>query len=214
MVRGVLAILIALIVVACRNPEGDRIRATSKGKYDPKTGRLIELTYDRNKNGLIDTWVRMDGARPVDATSDTDEDGRIDRWEYYDDAGRLVRVGESRGKTGRPDLWAYLSPDGSVDRVEFVEVSNVTGREGVVRREFYRGTTKLRAEEDTDGDGVMDRWETFENGRTRTVEFDDARTRDGKPAQRLTYDDRGALVSVESEPDGQGGYKKKRVIQN
>lgn len=208
-----LLLCLCLLAAACHDPERDRIRQTSKGSYDPKTGRLTEITYDKNRNGRIDTWVAMDGARALSARIDADEDGKIDRWEYYDAEGRLTRVGESRVKDGEPDMWAYLAADGTIDRLEFLEVSNVTGVRGVVRRESYRAGAKTRAEEDTDGDGVMDRWETFEAGVLRTVEFDDARRRDGRPTQRLTYDASGVLRSVETDPDGQGGYRKKRMIQ-
>lgn len=191
-----------------------RIRATSKGKYDAKTGKLTEITYDKNKNGRVDTWVDMDGSRPVSARIDGDEDGKIDRWEYYTPSGVLQKVGESRAKSGAVDMWAYMGADGTPDRVEFVEVSNVTGKEGIVRREHFQGGVKVRGEEDTDGDGIIDRWETFTGGRLTAVEFDDDKKRDGRPVQRMTYDDRGALIAIETEPDGQGGYKKKRGIQN
>jgi hypothetical protein len=214
-VRAVLVIVFVVGALACReDPERARIRQTSKGTYDPKTGRLSEITYDKNKDGRIDTWVSMDGSRPVSARLDTDEDGTIDRWEYYNQNGLLLRVGESRAKTGQADMYAYMGADGTPARIEFLELSNVTSQEGVVRREYLEAGVKVRGEEDTDGDGVMDRWEIFSGGRLRSVEFDDAKKRDGKPTQRLTYDDRGALVSIESDPDGQGGYRQKRVIKN
>ena len=212
--RALAVVALCALAGACRpDPEMARIKATSKGKYD-KTGKLAEITYDKNKNGRIDTWVSMDGPRPVSARIDSDEDGNIDRWEYYDQNGRLERVGESRAKNGKVDMWAYIAADGSPERVELLEISDVTGTEGVVRREFLQAGAKTRAEEDTDGDGVMDRWETFAAGRLRAVEFDDEKKRDGRPTQRLTYDDRGALVSIETDPDGAGGYRRKRVIKN
>ena len=212
--RVVLLLLVAAIAACAPDPEQLRIKATSKGTYDPKTGKLTEITYDKNKNGVIDTWVDMDGPRPVAARIDSNEDGKIDRWEYYNQNGRLMRVGESRAKNGTVDLYAYMGADGTPERVELLEVSNVTGKEGVVRREFFEGGVKVRAEEDTDGDGVIDRWEGgFVNGTARVVEFDDEKKRDGAPTQRFTYNDRGGLVSIESEPDGKGGYGKKREIK-
>ncbi len=61
-----------LVATACGpDPEQERLRATSKGVYDPQTGVLRQITYDRNKNGRIDTWTRMDGARPVSSEIDT-----------------------------------------------------------------------------------------------------------------------------------------------
>lgn len=213
--RRVVLVLLVAAMSACRpDPEQQRIKATSKGTYDPKTGRLTEITYDKNKNGVVDTWVEMDGSRPVSARIDDDEDGRIDRWEYYNQNGRLLRVGESREKTGKPDMYAYMGVDGMPERVEMIELSNVTGTESVVRRDFFQGGVRVRAEEDTDGDGIMDRWESgFVNAAARVVEFDDGKKRDGRPTQRFTYNERGALVSIETEPDGRGGYAKKREIR-
>src|SRR2546423_12825055 len=88
---------------ACADPERERIRETTKPTYDKTTGKLTELTYDRNKNGRIDTWTDMDGTRPLRSRIDLDEDGTIDRWEYYSDEGELLKVGFSRKKDGRPD---------------------------------------------------------------------------------------------------------------
>lgn len=50
--------------------------------YDPKTGRLSKLSADLNKNGKIDTWTYMDGAKTIRTEQDQNEDGKIDRWEY------------------------------------------------------------------------------------------------------------------------------------
>ena len=209
-----------LLAVACDDAEKARIRATTKAQYSAETGKLIELTYDNNKNGVIDTWTKMDGSHPISSVLDQDEDGVIDRWEYYDSTGRLEKAAWVRFKpthpspdhSSKPDAWAYMGPDGKPDRVELLEVSSVTGREGVVRREFYSGTTLVRAEEDTDGDAVMDRWETWAGGR-HMVEFDTflAGKASGKPDTRFTYDVKGVLVLIESLPDAAGVYQKRVV---
>ncbi len=230
--------LSGVAAAGCRqDPEQARIRATSLGKYDAETGKLTEITYDRNKDGKIDTWVQMAEGHPVSATIDTDENGVIDRWEYYDAQGKLIKVGESRGaadratpppgttpasgvpglplpatpdkQTGKPDTWAYFGPDGKLTETEFLEVSNTTDKEPVVRREFYANNIEVRAEEDTDGDGVMDRWERFENGRLVSVDFDDGH--DGKPDRRFVYDAAGGLAEIDSAPDAEGHYTKRVV---
>jgi hypothetical protein len=125
-----------------------------------------------------------------------------------------VKAGESRAKGSKPDLWVFMAPDGTPEHIEIIEVSSVTGREGVVKREFYQAGARVRAEEDSDLDGVLDRWERYEGGVLKTVEFDDDAKRDGTPARRFTYDARGGLVSIESEPDGRGGYGKKTLLKN
>ncbi len=249
-----------LAALACSNSDQDRVKATSRGSYDPLTGKLQWLTYDRNKDGKVDTWVRMDGTRPIFSESDTDNDGVIDRWEFYGDHGELVRVGWRRaappkpGVVGlpvgvtpqagtepvlsssptasgeKPDAWAYMGPDGQPERVEFSEVSPTTGKDIITRREFYEHGKLVRAEEDTDEDGVMDKWESYVDGRLFQVEFDDSvqttvtldaqgtqrpsgasATHAGKPTRRLTYDASHNLVLIETEPDGAGHYLKKVV---
>lgn len=206
--------LLVCLAAACSNAEQERLRATSQAKYDPVSGRLTEITYDKNQNGRVDTWVAMDGPRPLSARIDTDEDGRIDRWEEYDAEGRLTKAGESRAGTDKPDLWLFMGPDGTPERVEVIEVSALTGQEGVTHREFFQAGARVRTEEDTDGDGLMDRWEHYEAGQVRAVEFDSGPTRGGKPTERYTYDERGGLLSIETEPDGRGGYGKKNVLRD
>src|SRR3954451_19915942 len=143
----------AVVLSACSDPEKERIKETTRPTYDKTTGKLTELTYDRNKNGKIDTWTDMDGTRPIRSRSDLDEDGKLDRWEYYDEKGGLAKVGFSRKQDGKVDAWAFSGPDGSVARVEI----SLTGDERKIdRREFYQGGALVRAEEDTNGDGRID----------------------------------------------------------
>jgi len=213
-----LIVVLAIVSASCSNPERDRARATTQATYDG-TGRLAEITYDKNKNGRIDTWTKMNGRLPVSSAIDTDEDGKIDRWEEYGPDGKNVKVMWERPKpptskdqvmTGRPDAMAYMGPDGAVERIEYLEVSELdpAKKQTVVRREFYAGTRLVRAEEDTLGQGYMDRFEHYDESATLTaVEFDE--TADGKPDRKLTYNAAGAIVSIETEPDGRGGYLKK-----
>jgi len=204
--RVVVAPVLALLtlVAGCGGNTGSE---TSKGSYDPQTGRLVQITYDRNGNGRIDTWTKMDGARPISSELDTNEDGVIDRWEEYDEQGRLTRAGWTRGTTPTPDAWLYTSPDGKTSRIEFFDLDN-TGVQVVTRREFYEGTVLVRVEEDKDGDDLVDQWETWEGGALKYVEFDDGN--DGRPDRRFTYTN-GALVLIESAPDASGAYTKRVV---
>lgn len=201
--RGIATALAMLSVGACSDPETARLRETTVPTYDKATGRLVEVTFDADKNGVIDTWTSMDGSRPVLTRIDRNEDGRIDRWEHYGPDGKLVKVGYSRGDTGVADAWAFEGPDGRVERVEF----SSTGDEARIdRREFHDANGLARAEDDTDGDGVVDKWETYEGGTLRTAAFDE--NGDGRPDRRFTYED-GVLVLIESEPDAAGAYTKR-----
>jgi hypothetical protein len=207
----------ACLVASCSDPDAERVKRTTIPTYDKKTGKLTQLTYDRNHNGVIDTWTDMDGTRPVMSRIDLNEDGRIDRWEYYDANGKLLKVGFSRKDDGKPDAWAFAGPD---DKVSRVEISSTGDEKKIDRWEHYdasqvgpRGDPTgalVSAEEDTNGDGRPDKWVTYENGEIKSVAFDE--NADGKPDRRLNYSG-GRLVSIESEPDASGRFTKKIDIK-
>jgi hypothetical protein len=209
--RGLQIGSIALLLTACTDQEAERLRATTKATYDKRTGRLIELTSDANHNGRIDTWIEMDGSRPLRSRTDRDEDGRIDRWEYYDPQGRLVKVGFSRSGAATPDAWAYSDARGNLERVE---ISSTKDESKIDRWEHYeinRSSAGLlgpmvSAEEDSNGDEKPDRWETYQYGTIRTLAFDE--DFDGRPDRRLTYSD-SVLTLIETEPDAAGRYTKR-----
>ena len=120
MYRSLLPVLAAVALFGCSDPEKDRLRETTKPTYDKTTGKLTELTFDSNKNGTIDTWTQMDGARPVLTRMDRNEDGRLDRWEYYGGDGKLQKVGFSRKDDGKPDV-------GDPDRRALPRLDGVVG---------------------------------------------------------------------------------------
>jgi hypothetical protein len=207
---------LAAATISCSDPDRDRLKSTTKATYDSATGKLTELTFDANKNGRIDTWTEMDGNRPVRSRIDRDEDGRMDRWEYYDAGGKLHKVGFSRKGDGKPDAWAYPDAGGRIVRVE----SSSSGDEARIDRwEVYdpagaqdsNGMGPLRQViQDSNGDGKRDKWERYENGLVVTAEFDE--NGDESPDRRLIYN--GAeLVSIETAPDGRGGYSKKAELK-
>jgi hypothetical protein len=198
------AVLAIISVQACApDPERERIKATSRATYDPESGRLRELTYDRNKDGVIDTWTKMDGSRVLSSAIDGDQNGKIDRWEYYGDGGRLEKVAIARANDAIADMWLYPGPDGKAARAEIATKPGGS----VDRWEWYEKEVLVRAEDDTSGDGRADKWETFEAGRVVTTSFDE--NGDGRPDRRLTYAAGGALVSIESDPDATGAYRRK-----
>ena len=85
-----------------------------------------------------------------------------------------------------------------------LRVAISTSRDGSISRtEFYQADLPTRAEEDTDGDGAIDKWESFEAGRLASVAFDPMHR--GRPVQRLTYSPDGS-VKVEVDPHGTGQW--------
>ena len=202
-----LALLAVLVVAGCSDPEEERIKATTQATYDPETGRLTRLTADLNKNGVIDTWTYMDGTRPVRSEIDADEDGKIEKWEYHGDDGTVIKVALSREKNGKADIWMYPGPDRTLARAE---ISSEQDESKIDRWEWYEGEQLVRAEEDASGDGVVDKWETHRGGSLATMMLDE--DYDGSPDRRLTYGEGGRLLTIESEPDGAGGFKKKIAV--
>lgn len=205
--RQALLVLALVCLAACADPEKERLRETTRPTYDKTTGKLRELTFDSNKNGTIDTWTEMDGARPVLTRMDRNEDGRIDRWEHYDADAQLEKVGFSRKDDGKPDAWAFSGPDGKIARIE---ISSIGDHTKIDRWEHYDADGLVRAEDDTNADGVADKWETYEGGAVKTASFDE--NNDGRPDRRFTYNG-GALVLIETEPDAAGRYGKRVEVQ-
>lgn len=170
--------------------------------YDPVSRRLIRLDVDTNGDGRIDTRTYLDGNRPIRTEVDADGDGRVDRWEYLDGTGALTRVGTSSAGDGVVDTWTLaVEPDGT----QRVELSR--WRDGRVdRREIYRGDTLVQAQDDVDGDGLVDKWETWDGGALSVVAFDTTFAA-GRPDRRLHYDADGRLTAIEADPDGDGTFE-------
>jgi hypothetical protein len=198
------ASLTTFSLVACGG-SGDNPRDRIKPTYDKSSGRLTQLEYDANHDGRIDTWMDMDGTRPLRSRIDQNGDGTIDRWEEYDATGALVRVGFSRRGDGKPDAWLRTTDDHGL---QCLEISSSGDEHKIDRWEYYEGGgpagkpgTLMRAEEDTVGDGRPHKWESYRAGVLETVAFDE--DGDGVPDRRLTYQN-AALVLIETrrEPDG------------
>jgi hypothetical protein len=211
-----LIVAAALIAVtACTDAVERRQVQSTKPTYDTQTGRLKELAYDATTDGRTDTWTDMDGAKPLRSRVDRDQDGKVDRWEYYDEKSSLVKVGFSRRADGTPDAWAFSGKDGKVQRIE---ISSARDEQKIDRIEYYDtaqagpdGKGALtRAEADTDLDGRIDQWETYQNDALRSIAYDE--NRDGTPDRRLTYAG-ASLVAIESEPDASGRFTKRRDIK-
>jgi len=201
---------LVLALAGCRDPEKERIRATTQASYDPITGKLTRLTADLNKDGKIDAWTYMDGPRALRTELDADQDGKIEKWEYLGDDGKaVVRVAISREKNGKPDTWMYPGPDGKLTRAE---ISSEQDEKKIDRWEWYENDQIVRAEEDASGDGNVDKWETFRGGELLSVALDE--DYDGKADRRLNYGPGGRLVSIDSEPDGRGGYRKRIEVSS
>jgi hypothetical protein len=194
------AVLLGSIAVglACEQDAGARRAVPS---YDDFTGRLLQLSADQNGDGRIDQWTYLDGNRPLRGESDSDADGRIDRWEYFDPQAALILVGTSSRGDGVEDTWTQPSPNSSGE----VHVSTARLHDRLAdRHEYFRGEQLVRAEEDTNADGRIDKWERYEGGSLREAAFDTSFAK-GRPDRRVLYDAKGSSV-VEADPDGDGTF--------
>jgi hypothetical protein len=199
--------LCALAVLTCSGCTSSTDRGRIEPVYDRQTGKLQILKYDSNSNNTIDTVSYMDGSRILRIEIDKDEDGKVERWEHYDADQRLEKVGFSRAGDGKEDAWSYAASDGSILRIEIATHGN--GK--VSRTEHYEHDTIVRAEEDSDADGIVDKWETYDASGTESrlalIAFDSQHR--GRPDRRLVYG--GGGVHVEVDPDGDGRFTTPEV---
>ena len=201
-ISGATALLVSL---ACSS--GDRPRAD----YDQQTGRLQRLEYDANRNGRNDAVSVMDGTRIHRIELDLDENGKAERWDFYREDRTLEKVGFSRRNDGVMDAQAFYDSRGSVERMLIS-----TRRDGQFdRTEFYEAGVLTRSEDDSNGDGRADKWETYRPNPNApagepayaitSAAFDD--TGVGRPQRRFHFGDNGRIALVEVDPDGDGKWQ-------
>ena len=188
--------MIQILLLMLMTAAGCSSQPHAAGVYAPDTRAIVRVDYDYNGDGRVDVRTYMRDGRPTRLEGDTNADGLVDRWEYYDAAGALSRIGGSTIGDGREDTWVRTAGD-----ERHVDMS--TRRDGVVdRREIYRGERLVRAESDTNHDGLSDRWETFDDGALRELCLDDEK-RHGRPTRRVTYGTDGtARIEILNQDDG------------
>jgi hypothetical protein len=185
---GVLALGITAGLSACRREPATVATVKATPVYSQVTGRLEQLTSDRDGDGKIDTRAFMDGTRVVRIEIDRNGDGRVDRWEYY------VPV--------PPGASAAASPDGR-NMIDHADEANGPD-DRVTRKELYQNGVIQRVEEDTDADGRIDKWEAYREGQLTQVSLD--LQGKGFADRRLTYGPDGSVRRVEADPDGDGAF--------
>lgn len=199
------ACLACLSIAGCGAPppqnEVDALRGRMRATYSPETGRLQQLAYDLDNDGTADAHAYMEGTRLGRVEVDDNGDGLVDRWEYYDAGEQPIRVNGARiAAGGGPWPSALLA-----------RIDTSTRRDGKVsRREYYDHGVLGKAEEDTDGDDQIDKWETYVNGVLATVAFDVERR--GVPTRRLVYGRGGVPDHMEIDPDGHGRFVTLRRV--
>lgn len=199
-------ILLCAAASSCSGRSGDRPTPA----YEPETGRLRALAFDVNKNGKNDTTLYMDGALTRRIELDLNENGKVERWDFYDEHGKLEKVGLSRRDDGVMDAEARYTDDGVL-----LEIRISTKRDGRYdRTEFYERDVLVRSADDTEGDGRPDKWDTYQPdphpppGAPPYVITSTAidETGAGRPTRRFIYGENGTIARVEVDRAGDGVF--------
>lgn len=193
------------VLVLCSSACGTVAQERAAGVYAHDTRVLLRLDYDADGDGRVDARTYMHDGRPVRLEGDGNGDGAIDRWEYFGSDGRLLRIGGSTLGDGREDTWVR-----TVGEERIVDIS--TRRDGTIdRRETYRGETLVRAESDTNHDGLADRWEEFLDGAISRLLLDEEQ-RHGRPTRRVLYGTNGeARIETDADLDGQWDSNRSEI---
>ena len=162
----------------------------------------MRLDVDTNGDGWIDIRTYARGSRVMRTEIDADRDGRIERWEYLAESHQLAKLGTASVAGGPEDTWTFPEANGEV-RVDRLQ----GGERSATRHEFYRAGVLTRAEEDTNGDGLIDKWEAFAAGRLRSLAFDSTQ-HVGRPDRRLLYDEQGQYASLELDANRDGQFER------
>lgn len=190
------AVLVCLAACAGPQPRG------VAGVYDEQTRELVRVDLDRDGDGRIDVRTYTRGSLPLRTEVDTDGDADVDRWEYLDANGQLRSVGSaSNGDSGLEDTWTWMVDATGERRVDLARQRD----RRITRREYYRDDRLVRADEDTSGDGLPDKWEVFENGVLRQASFDTAFST-GRPDRRIVYSASGQYDHLEADPERDGTF--------
>jgi hypothetical protein len=203
--RSIIVLMaVAALAAGCSNSNH------ASAQYDPETGRLRTLAFDATGAGKKNAVGYVDGSKLRRIELDLDSDGAIDRWDFYNADGTLEKVGLSQRDDGRMDAEAFYAPDGAL---RMMRVS--TRRDGTFDRvEYYEKDVLVRSEEDTNGDGRPDKWDTYRPEPNvppsvppyaiTSTAFDE--TGRGTPSRRLVFGPDGRVERIEVDRDGDGHF--------
>ena len=192
-------LLFSALVAGCSASQATRTVVPS---YDDYTQRLLQLSADQNGDGQLDQWTYLDGQRTLRGEADVDGDGRIDRWEYFDAKGNLSMIGSASRNDGIEDTWTSTTATAAGETHVVASTKRDRARD---HHSYYQGQTLLRVEEDTNGDGLIDKWDRYDGSVLREVAFDMSFSR-GRPDRRALYDARARFIGVEIDPEGDGTF--------
>lgn len=155
-----------------------------------------KVEQDSDGDGRIDRFLYVDGQGEVTKLDvDSDADGVMDTFQFYA-KGILVRVEKDRNRDGQVDERVYLENGKRVRHEDLDDQGRI-----VTLIRFDAEERPVSMERDTTGDGRVNAWYSYEQGRLDTVRMDT--DGDGKPNVWQRY--RGDLpMEQKNDKDGNG----------
>jgi Flp pilus assembly protein TadD len=160
-------------------------RLAAKQAHGPVTKRVLFAPDGRT---LAVFYVPTAGGPPV--LREDSADGKPDRWTAYTQR-RRSEVWEDREHAGVPTAHFVLGRDGAVQKIEVLRAADGTP----VRVFEYAGGHLVSEAQDTNGDGILDRFERFDADGEVVVREEDLNG-DGKIDVRSFFE-KGKLVRRE-----------------
>ncbi len=165
MVRPSPLLAALLLVAACTSNEEAKSPAQQANKRDtemkhepcdPNAAGAQKI--DINGDGKPDIIHVMSGGREVCRIVDLNLDGAVDAYIYYDDQGRERRRESDFDRDGRADEIA-LFKDGKL----YLKMRETNFDNKIDTWDYYENDRLVKRERDSDGDGIVDQWWTFDD---------------------------------------------------
>lgn len=186
-----------------------------------KADAIRKVEQDSNGDGKIDRILYVDAQEEVVKLEvDSDGDGRMDTFQFYD-KGILVKAEKDRNRDGKVDERVFLENGKRIRHEEWDEQGRL-----VTSIRFDAEERPVAMERDTTGDGCVNAWYSYEQGRLDAVALDtdgdgkpnvwqryrndvpveqkSDRDGDGRVEQIVRYDSRGQPLESEHDLDGDG----------
>jgi hypothetical protein len=168
-------------------------------RYYDETEELVRQEEDSRLDGKSDAWTFFEEGRPIRKESDTNGNGKVDLWAFFDVTGNLVRTDADTDHDAHRDR-VILYEQG-----EMMEEQRYSpGREPPRLIVTYANGQRSRKDEDTDGDGRIDRVTEYDGaGHVTTVSRNPVGA--GTFALVATYQPKtGKILHEEEDLNGDG----------
>jgi hypothetical protein len=176
-----------LQVAACSSPDASADKAKSPVNPEKRDTRIVHepcdtgsaeaVKVDANGDGKPDIIHVMRNGKEVCRAVDLNMDGAMDAFIYYDDQGRERRREQDFDRDGRADEISIFE-NGQIK----LKMRETNFDNQIDTWDYYENGRLVRRERDSDGDGIIDQWWSFnnpQNPKCAIVASD--RNADGKP---------------------------------